>query len=412
MTVLGCVADDCTGGTDVAVALRRAGLRTVLFFGEPRASWSLDGCAGAVVALKSRGMPAEDAAHVSLAVYRWLRAQAVPRVYVKYCSTFDSTDRGNIGPVADALLDASGAGMTVVCPASPEHGRTVYKGHLFVGDQLLSESAMRHHPLTPMTDSSLVRVLGRQTRHRVALVPHETVRRGARAVSARLHDLAAEGIRYAVTDAIDDTDLRGIAEACLALPVTTGAAGLARALGALLSPAGAAGDGAPAPLPDGPAVILAGSCSPATLAQVHRAGTEFPAYRLDPGATADPEELRRAALRWLDAHLGRAPLLIYSSVPPGQRHPDGHVAQALEQTMGALARYATDRGVRRLIVAGGETAGAVIDALGIHSVEVGQEVDRGVAWTVSAGEPRLALLLKSGNFGGPDLFLRAAGTVG
>jgi uncharacterized protein YgbK (DUF1537 family) len=227
---LGCVAEDYTGGTDVASALRREGLGTMLLFGPPRPDWSAGDAEAVVVALKSRNLPAADAVAVSLAAQRWLRDQGIGRLYFKYCSTFDSTDAGNIGPVADALLEAAGAPLTVVCPASPEHRRTVHQGHLFVGDRLLSESSMRHHPLTPMTDPDLVRVLGRQTRHRVGLVSSQMVRQGADAVAAALSDLRAQGTRYVVTDAVDDRDLAAIAAACRDLPVVTGAAGLVRHL--------------------------------------------------------------------------------------------------------------------------------------------------------------------------------------
>jgi 3-dehydrotetronate 4-kinase len=272
---LGCVADDYTGGTDVASALRREGLGTVLLFGPPRPGWSTVDAGAVVVALKSRNLPPGDAVAVSLGAQRWLGEQGIGRLYFKYCSTFDSTDEGNIGPVADALLEAAGAAFTVVCPTSPEHGRTVHQGHLFVGDRLLSESSMRHHPLTPMTDSDLVRVLGRQTPHGVGLVPSQVVRQGSGAVAGAFGELAGRGVRFAVTDAVDDHDLAAVAAACRDLPVVTGAVGLVRLLGAGLAPTlrgGAPGKGTGVGrLPGGPALILAGSSSAATLEQVARA---------------------------------------------------------------------------------------------------------------------------------------------
>jgi uncharacterized protein YgbK (DUF1537 family) len=407
---LGCIADDYTGGTDVASALRREGLGTVLLFGPHLPDWSAGDADAVVVALKSRNLPPADAVAVSLAAQRWLREQGTRRLYFKYCSTFDSTDEGNIGPVADALLEAAGAPLTVVCPTSPEHGRTVYQGHLFVGDRLLSESSMRHHPLTPMTDPDLVRVLGRQTRHGVGLVTSDVVRQGPEAVAAAYGRLRGRGVRFAVTDAVDDRDLAAVAAACRDLPLVTGAAGLVRHLGAALARAPAAEPAAGA-LPGGPALILAGSSSAATLEQVARARARYPAFRLDPAATPDPGDLRAKAVDWMGRHLERGTVLVYASAPPGERAAaTAAAARAIELTMAELARAAVGRGVRRIVVAGGETSGAVVDGLGIDRVVVAREEDRGVPWLVTAGQAPLALLLKSGNFGHPDLLVRAAET--
>jgi uncharacterized protein YgbK (DUF1537 family) len=425
---LGCVADDYTGGTDVASALRRQGLRTLLLFGPPRRGWAAaDADADAVVvALKSRNLPPAEAVAVSLAAQRWLRDQGTGQLFFKYCSTFDSTDEGNIGPVADALLDAAGSPFTVVCPTSPEHGRTVHQGHLFVGDRLLSESSMRHHPLTPMTDPDLVRVLGRQTPHRIALVPSEVVRQGPEAVAAAFGRLRDQEVRFAVTDATTDDDLASVAAASRALPVVTGAAGLVRHLGALTRVNPASRYEAPrrgsladpemggerlstASLPGGPALVLAGSSSVATLEQVARARERFPAYRLDPAADPDPGDLRAKAVDWMGRHLEGGTVLLYASAPPAERErPASGAARAIELAMAELARAAVARGVRRIVVAGGETSGAVVDGLGIDRVVVAREEDLGVPWLVTTGPAPLALLLKSGNFGRPDLLVRAA----
>jgi uncharacterized protein YgbK (DUF1537 family) len=412
---LGCVADDYTGGTDVASALRREGLGTVLLFGPPRPGWSTVDADAVVVALKSRNLPPGDAVAVSLGAQRWLGEQGIGRLYFKYCSTFDSTDEGNIGPVADALLEAAGAAFTVVCPTSPEHGRTVHQGHLFVGDRLLSESSMRHHPLTPMTDSDLVRVLGRQTPHGVGLVPSQVVRQGSGAVAGAFGELAGRGVRFAVTDAVDDHDLAAVAAACRDLPVVTGAVGLVRLLGAGLAPTlrgGAPGKGTGVGrLPGGPALILAGSSSAATLEQVARARARYPAFRLDAAATPDPADLRAKAVDWMGRHLDRGTVLVYASAPPSERdRATPAAARAIELAMAELARVAVRRGVRRIVVAGGETSGAVVDGLGVDRVVVAREEDRGVPWVVTAGSAPLALLLKSGNFGRPDLLVRAAET--
>ncbi|TRW44530.1 four-carbon acid sugar kinase family protein [Georgenia yuyongxinii] len=412
--VLGCIADDYTGATDVACALRRAGYRPAIFFGGPPAGTEGLGDADAVViALKIRTVPAERAVAQAAEAAEWFAGHGVRRVYYKYCSTFDSTDEGNIGPVTDALVDGAGADVTIVCPASPEHGRTVYGGHLFVHDVLLSESSMRHHPLTPMTDANLVRVLGRQTPHRVGLVPHAVVRSGPDAVRARIEALAADGVRHVVTDAIDDGDLAVLVAATASLPVLTGAAGLASALGA----GGTAPTATARALPTGPAVVLAGSCSQTTLEQVVHARERMPSYRLDPLATPDPADMRDRALAWLADHQGRGPVLVYSSASPEERRAAAHVLGArapevFEEILGALALQARDDGARRLVIAGGETSGTVIASLGVGSVLVAGEEDAGVPWCLTTDAPETALLLKSGNFGGRDLLVRATTSMG
>ena len=410
--LIGCIADDYTGGTDVAAALRRGGLRTVLLFGVPAADRSVPPCDAVVVALKSRTILPADAVSQSLRVQRWLTGLGTEQIYFKYCSTFDSTDAGNIGPVADALLDEAGVATTLICPASPEHGRTVYQGHLFVHGRLLSESSMAHHPLTPMTDPDLVRVLGRQTPHRVGLLRLDVVREGARAARAELARLTADGVRHVVADATGDDDLLVLAEAAGDLPVLTGGAGLARAVGSLASPGPQVSEDVRAGLPPGPAVVLAGSCSAATLEQVARAGAAFPSHRLDPVATPDEQDLLGSATSWLEENAGRGPVLVYSSAPGAERAAalaamGPRTAEILERTLGSLARTAVALGVRRVVVAGGETSGAVVAALGVDSVVVRGEEDTGVPWCVTTGSPSIALLLKSGNFGSPDLLVRA-----
>lgn len=408
--VIGCIADDYTGGTDIAAALRRQGLRTVLLFGPPDDATPLDVCDAVVVALKTRALDAGPAVKMSLAARNWLIADAgVSTIYFKYCSTFDSTPAGNIGPVIDALLDAAGEAMTVVCPATPEHGRTVYQGHLFVADQLLSESSMRHHPLTPMTDSHLPRLMAAQTPHRVGLVTWQQIRRGSIAIAEELNTAGANGVRHVVLDALDDADLTTIARAVDGMAVVTGAAGLAGALGRVIRDhdRGNASQ-EPIPAPRGATVILAGSCSKTTLGQVAYARQRFASLRLDPRTVAKPADLFDPALAWLLDHLGDEPVMIYSSAPSEERGPsDAGVADQLEATIAALAKAAVTAGARRVVVAGGETSGAVVDALGVKSVVVDAETDRGVPWC-STSDHQLSLLLKSGNFGEPDLLVRAA----
>jgi uncharacterized protein YgbK (DUF1537 family) len=408
---LGCIADDFTGGTDVAAALRRAGLTVGLLFGVPDEDSEPKNVDAVVIALKTRTIPADDAVQQSVAALDWLLAGGAERIYFKYCSTFDSTDEGNIGPVTDALLEALDETTTIICPASPEHGRTMFHGHLFVGDRLLSESPMRHHPLTPMTDPDIARVLQRQTEGSVGRLSLLAVRDGEEAASRVLGQRRAHGIRHVVADAVSGDDLLSIARAVSDWPLLTGGAGLAGAVGAVLADRASSG-AASSPLPQGPAVVLAGSCSAATLAQVAKAASDMPSYRLDPARTPDPEEMLASASSWLADNLGRGPVIVYSSAGPEDR-ARGLAAMGpatpdiLERTLAALAVAAAELGARRVVVAGGETSGAVVQALGVRSVVIDHEADRGVPWCLT--DDGLALLLKSGNFGAEDLLVRAAG---
>jgi uncharacterized protein YgbK (DUF1537 family) len=416
---LGCIADDFTGATDLANTLTRGGLRTVQVNGVPRDDLVLPEADAIVVALKSRTAPVNEAVEQSLAAFAWLQQREARRFLFKICSTFDSTDAGNIGPVADALLDALGSDLALVCPAFPANGRTVYQGHLFVGTQLLSDSPMRDHPLTPMRDASLVRVLSRQTRHKVGLVPHAFVRFGADAVQTVLHRLRGDGAAYAIADATDDEDLHVLAQAARDLPLLIGGSGIALGLPEIARATGTAParDHAEAEVPrGGPALVLAGSCSQATRGQVDWFARNHPARRLDVAALLAGDAELDAAERWMSEHVALGPAMIYSSAPPAE-------VQALQATLGAegreraagliesafarLARAAVDGGVRRLIVAGGETSGAVVQALGIEALAIGAEIDPGVPWTVVSGDRVLALALKSGNFGSPDFFEKA-----
>jgi uncharacterized protein YgbK (DUF1537 family) len=407
---LGCVADDYTGGTDVAAALRRSGIDTALVFGVPGLEDQLPPCDAVVVALKTRTAPVAQAVQESLDSVRWLRQGGVDRFYVKYCSTFDSTARGNIGPVVDAVLDEVGESATVVCPASPEHGRTVFQGHLFVADRLLSESSMAEHPLTPMTDADLRRVLAPQTPHLVGHLAHENLLEVDRA-HARLADLRGRGVRHVVADAVDDADLLTLASATASWRVTTGGAGLARAMAQLR--AEQAASTMPSALPPGPAVVVAGSCSAATLEQVERARGVLPSYRVVPTDGATLESLWSGARAWLDRAPAGTSVMVHASASAEERAVTQHVfgdktGDVLEEVLARTARHAVASGVRRVVVAGGETSGAVVQALGVRSVVVADEADRGVPWCLTTGAEPIALLLKSGNLGSPDLLTRAA----
>ncbi len=399
---LGCIADDYTGASDVASALNRSGLRTALLFRPPEAGTGTGGADAVVIGLKIRTAPAERAVEAALGAHAWLAQRGAERIYFKYCSTFDSTQAGNIGPIADALLTDAGAPLTVVCPSAPEHRRTVYQGHLFVGSQLLSDTPMRDHPITPMRDSSVVRLMDRQTVGAVGLVSHDRVSAGPQAVADELARLRADGVRYAVADAITEGDLRNLGEGARELEVVTGAAGLARHV---VAPGSGRSDATPESLP-GPAAVLAGSCSAATLEQVERARRRLPAYRLDPRAEPSAGALIAGCLAWLDARADGEPPLVFSSAPPDGRAPGA--AAVVEEAMAGLARHLVESGVRRLIVAGGETSAAVLDAIGVTACTLGGEEAVGVPWLFPGDDRGLALLLKSGNFGEPDLLVRAA----
>ncbi|HEY5929403.1 MAG TPA: 3-oxo-tetronate kinase [Burkholderiales bacterium] len=413
--LLGCVADDFTGATDLANTLVKAGMRTVQLLGVPRANLEVPDADCVIVALKSRSNPPAEAVSLSLGALDWLRKQGARQIYFKYCSTFDSTDKGNIGPVADALMEALGADFTVFNPSFPTNKRTVYKGYLFVGDELLSESGMRNHPLTPMTDPSLVRVLQRQTKHKVGLVPYSTVVKGTAATRTAFDYLRKQGIRHAVLDSITDEHLMTLGEACADMKLITGGSGMAMGLPANFVRQGLMKTGQSAQLPKvgGPTAVIAGSCSVATQGQVALMKKDHDAFELDPIAIASGRDVAQDALNWAGSRLSEKPLLIYSTATPEQvkavqdKLGREHAGAMVEETMGKIAKGLVAKGVRRLVVAGGETSGAVVSALGVEGLAIGPEIDPGVPWTVSIGEPSLALALKSGNFGTADFFTKA-----
>jgi uncharacterized protein YgbK (DUF1537 family) len=422
---LGCIADDYTGASDLANTLTRAGLRTVQTIGVPSDDLALPEVDAVVVSLKSRSIEAQLAVDKSRAAEAWLRGRGASHVLFKICSTFDSTDKGNIGPVMDALRADSGDRIVLVTPAFPETGRTVYQGNLFVGAVPLNESPLKDHPLNPMHDSNLVRVLARQSRTKVGLVDLATVTRGPEAVRARLAALSADGVGAAIIDAVFDLDLETIGIVALDHRVSVGASGiglgLARALVASAGGTNACSATSDEPI-GGPAACLAGSCSQATLGQIASAEKVMPVLHLDPDRViAGPDEVRRA-LAWAQDllnqdllnkdHLDKGPLLIASSATPDQvaalqaRHGRDAAGQAIEQAMADIAEGLVQAGVRRLVVAGGETSGAVVDRLRIPGFLVGEEIAAGVPvlQAVGAKTGPMLLALKSGNFGGPEFF--------
>jgi len=413
--LLGCIADDFTGATDLANMLVRGGMRTIQTIGVPAAPLA-EQVDAVVVALKSRTIPAPEAVNQSLAALAWLQAAKCRQIYFKYCSTFDSTPRGNIGPVTDALMQALQAEFTIACPAFPENGRTICHGYLFVGDQLLSESGMKDHPLTPMTDANLVRVLAPQTRRKVGRIGYATVAAGAAAIREATHRLKQDGIGIAIVDALADADLRTIAEAYADLPLVTAGSGIGLGLAEYHRKAGVLAHSASAaslPRVQGTAAVLSGSCSTATNGQVLHWVRQRPAFRLDPLCLARDPSHADQALAWARGQDPSTPVLIYATAAaPEVKHVQeelgaARAGQLVEQALARIAKGLVQAGARKLVVAGGETAGAVVSALGVRSLRIGPQIDPGVPWTQSLDDPPIALALKSGNFGSPDFFEKA-----
>ncbi|MEX1303712.1 MAG: 3-oxo-tetronate kinase [Rhodovibrionaceae bacterium] len=419
--LLGAIADDLTGATDLANVLAGQGLRSVVTVGVPpehiEEDFGLDEVEAVVVALKSRTAPVDEAVAHSLRALAFLRKAGAGQILFKYCSTFDSTPEGNIGPVTDALLEALNTEFTIACPALPENGRTVYNGHLFVHRQLLSDSPLRNHPLTPMTEANLVEVLAAQTPHRVGLVSYAEVNDGPEAIAAGFLRLHGAGYRHAIVDAIFDRDLLAIGQAAAEFPLITGGSGIAlglaanyRGSGRLEAPNGRTVFSAE----EGPGAIVAGSCSEATLRQIEEAQAHRPGFRVDPCAAAKGEDVAEKALVWAQSQDSAQPLLIYASAA---REELDRIQKQLGQTAAAnlvesllaeiARRLVTEAGVRRLVIAGGETSGAILQALGIPALRIGPQIDPGVPWVQSLGDPSLALALKSGNFGSPGFFRKA-----
>ncbi len=414
--LLGCIADDFTGATDLANNLVRSGMRVVQAIGVPEGP--LDAQADAVVvALKSRTIAPADAIAQSLAALKWLQAQGAQQIYFKYCSTFDSTAQGNIGPVAEALMDALGTDFTIATPAFPDNGRTVFKGHLFVGDVLLNESGMQNHPLTPMADANLVRVLQAQCRRKVGLIDHKVVAQGADAVRARIAALRAQGVGLAVVDAVSNDDLLRLGPALKGMPLVTAGSGVAIGLppnwGLQASSTASA-----LPAPRGLQAVVSGSCSLATNRQVAAfVAAGQPALAIDPLRIAAGVDVAAEALAWAASLVKAGPVLVYSTADSGAvKAIQGQLGvdeagTMVERTMAAIARGLVELGVRQLVVAGGETSGACVQALNITQMKIGPQIDPGVPWCHASSDAAqgegLHITLKSGNFGTDGFFTQA-----
>ena len=411
---LGCIADDFTGATDLANNLVRTGMRVVQTIGVPTGPLNAEVDA-VVVALKSRTIPAADAVAQSLDALRWLQAQGAEQIYFKYCSTFDSTPEGNIGPVTEALMDALGTAFTIATPAFPDNGRTVFKGYLFAGNVLLSESGMQNHPLTPMTDPNLVRVMQAQTKRPVGLLDHTVVARGPQAIRERMAALQEGGVGVAIVDATSNDDLLRLGPALKGMPLVTAGSGVAIGLPANwgLAPSSTASQLPPA---QGLRAIVSGSCSQATNRQVaHFKAQGHPALALDPLAlTGDTDALVAQVMAWAQPLLPQGPVLVYSTAEPEAvkaiqaRLGVAEAGALVEHALAAVARALAQAGVQQLGVAGGETSGACVQALGISQLQIGPQIDPGGPWCHAHGDAGpLHITLKSGNFGTDDFFSKA-----
>lgn len=415
--LIGAIADDLTGATDLALMLARNGMKTVQVIGVPAEGTSFGDAEAVVIALKSRTIAADDAVAMSLASAMALQAAGAEQFIFKYCSTFDSTAAGNIGPVAEALMDFLDVPIAIACPAFPAAGRSIYQGHLFVGSALLSDSPMRDHPLTPMRDANLVRVLQAQTSARVGLIPLDIVSAGPASINALLGKAQQAGFRLMIADAVRDADLRVLGSALAGARLVTGGSGIAMGLPENFRQQGRIG-AEPVPermaAPKGKPVILAGSCSTATRGQVQAAiDAGRPALRIVPADVASGVQSVADVANWVLRHTSTKPVLVYSSDEPDavlavqEKLGREEAGLLVEQLLANLAVILRDNGFTRFVVAGGETSGAVVAALGVQALQIGPEIAPGVPWTRSIGEPDLALALKSGNFGAPDFFLTA-----
>lgn len=411
---LGVIADDFTGASDVAGTLVGAGMRVVQTFGIPDPSMQLHDVDCIVVSLKTRSVPAVEAVEECLAAARALKSRGVQQLYFKYCSTFDSTPEGNIGPVADALRKefVPAGQITVVAPGTPALRRTVYNGVLFAGTDLLQESSMRNHPLTPMTDSSVPRLLQAQTENLVGHIGYGVIEAGAPAVQSQFKTLSGQGTGYAVVDTLSDRHLAVLGAAVLDHPLVTGGSGLvgglAVARGFQVQP-----ESVRAARPGGPAAVIAGSCSEMTNVQIDTFRQFRPCVLVDPVAIAEGHDVVAEALLFAQENLADGPILIHSTASPqdvsrAQRQlGQARAAEIIEESLSTIAEGLVGLGCRQLIVAGGETSGAVVSKLGINTAQVGKEVSPGVPWLKTETDPGLSILLKSGNLGMPGLFLDA-----
>jgi len=413
---LGCIADDFTGATDLANMLVKGGLKTIQLLGNPSKEDVVPSVDAVIIALKTRTIPVEEAIEQSLQALNWLKNAGAKQFFFKYCSTFDSTDEGNIGPVIDALMEALETQFTIACPAFPETERTIFKGHLFVGDKLLSDSPMKDHPLTPMTDSNLVSTLSRQTSQKVGLVEYKDILAGPSAIRKAFDQLQKEDVAIAVTDVLNDEHLYFLGEAVKDFKLITGGSGIALGLPSQFKSRNNHQEETRAhslPKVLGKELVLSGSCSEMTLAQVDEFSKRYSTLKLNPIELAENNSALANSVDWVIQAKGEEPILVYASAPPdsvneAQKRLGRDLASSIvENALAKIASAAVQNGFRRIVVAGGETAGAVVSNLGIKGIMIGEQIDPGVPTTVSIGNPTIGLVLKSGNFGSVNFFEKA-----
>lgn len=416
--LLGVIADDFTGATDIAGFLVANGMKTIQLNGVPQEEMSLTADA-VVISLKSRSCPVNEAVSLSIQALHWLQAQGCPQFYFKYCSTFDSTPQGNIGPVTDALLNELGESFTIICPSLPVNGRSVYQGHLFVQGELLNESGMRHHPVTPMKDANLMRLMEAQAQGRAGLVNYQQIEQGAETIAARFDALRQQGYRYAVVDTLNDAHLASIGRACRELKLITGGSGLAAGIAqnwanALSDQSVAMQAGQPG---SGSTVILSGSCSVMTNRQVAAYQSQAAHFALDVKQCLCEPAYIEQVLDWVISHLNEplAPM-VYATAQPHTLHAiqaefgAQASSQAVEQFFHHLVQRLQQHGVSNFIVAGGETSGVVTQSLNVRGFYIGPQIAPGVPWVKAIDQP-LSLALKSGNFGDEHFFTSAQGFI-
>lgn len=417
MIKLGVIADDFTGATDIASFMVRAGWKVVLFNGVPDGGFNQESADAIVIALKSRSITTKAAVEQALAASAWLRSQGCQRQLFKYCSTFDSTAEGNIGPVTDALMAFLGASMTLICPAVPDNGRTILQGHLFVKGQLLNQSGMEQHPVTPMKESSLKKLMEAQSTGHCEVITLDTIKNHADDIPAALARLAEQKIKYVICDVLDNHDLLTVARETIHFPLITGAAGIGYAIAALDTRHQPADAHVLAISKEGASIVLSGSCSSMTNQQVNFYQQRASSLALDVEKIINDAAYLQRVTEWALGHAGEslAPM-IYATQPPEiireiqKRYGAEYVSEKIEAFFAALSQNLSQRGFNKFIVAGGETSGAVSQGLNIRGMVIGHAVAPGVPWTQVLNEEKW-VILKSGNFGDAEFFLKAQESV-
>lgn len=407
---IGVIADDFTGATDAASFIVKNGLTAIQFSGVPDNNISIetDTC---VIALKSRSCSVAEAIEASLQACRWLKDQGCTLIYFKYCSTFDSTSDGNIGPVVDALMRELNTSKTIVCPALPVNGRTVYQGHLFVYEQLLSESGMRNHPITPMTESNLIKLMEAQSQGKAGLVKYEELT-DVSSIKTRFLQLERQSYKYFICDTITQDNLNQIGEACADFDLVTGGSGLVGAIAKAASNNAVHNQAAFVPRKQGKGLIISGSCSVMTNKQVEEYSQHAPSYQIDVEMCINNPQYVNQVLGWVlsQSDVQLYPL-VYATVPANhlsaiQEKYGATASEKIEALFHKLVCLLQEYEYHTIISAGGETSGTVTQALNINGLLVGQEISPGVPW-VSSLDGKIALALKSGNFGDEAFFKKA-----